>query len=70
MRESKDYNNPKKIFKEKGGVQLPEKNDLAGEKNLTSIRQSEITSIVPDEINWSRIFTGKQPYPDKDEADR
>jgi hypothetical protein len=68
MRENKDYNNPKKIFKEKGGVELPKKSDSAGEKNLSSVRQSEITSIVPDEINWSRIYSGKRPIPDS--ADR
>ena len=70
MREDKDYNNPKKIFEEKGGVELPKKSGSAGERVLASVRQSEITSIVPDEINWSRIYSGKQPSPGKYKADR
>jgi hypothetical protein len=70
MRENKDYNNPKKIFKEKGGIELPEKGGSAGKNNLTSVRQPEITSIVRDEMNWSRIYSGKQPPPNKEKTDR
>ena len=65
MSEKKDHNNPKNVFKEKGGVELPWKSGSAGINGLSSIRQSDITSVVPDEIDWSKIYDGKQPSPKK-----
>lgn len=63
VRKPKDYNNPKRIFKEKGGVELPGKKSSFGSDGLTSIRCSEVTSIVPDDVNWNKIYAGKQRAP-------
>jgi len=63
MRKESDHNNPKRIFKEKGGIGIPGKNPAIGRDNLTSIRHSEITSIAPDDINWNKIYAGKQKGP-------
>jgi hypothetical protein len=65
MSKKKDLNNPKNVFKEKGGVELPRKDDSTGINSISSIRHSEITSIVPDEMNWSKIYDGKKPAPEK-----
>ena len=53
-------NNPQRIFREQddlvvSGGQKPIRKD-----KLISIRQSEITSIAPDDINWNNIYVGKQ----------
>jgi len=61
MSENKDLNNPKKVFKEKGGTEMPRKSGSAGIAGVSSIRHSEITSIVPYEMNWSKIYDGKKP---------
>lgn len=60
MTKEKEFNNPQKVFKNKEGVEPPEKKVVGTRIDLTSIRTSEITSIVPDNINWNKIFAGKK----------
>ena len=67
--EKKNLNNPKKIFREKGGIETSEKKFPAGMNDFSSVRRSEITSIAPDEINWGKIYTGKRPASRKGVSD-
>ena len=67
MREKKEHNNPKNVVGERGGVALPGKKSAIAEDSLTSIRYSEITSIVPDDMNWNKIYVGKKGEPQKRE---
>ena len=60
MGTKREHNNSQRIFKEQdelvvSGGQKPIRKD-----KLISIRQSEITSIAPDDINWNNIYIGKQ----------
>ena len=65
MREKKELNNPKPIFEEKGGIDIPGGKWSDGRARLTSIRRSEVTSIVPDDMNWNKIFAGRPGGPHK-----
>lgn len=61
MSKSRDYNNPKRIFREKSGV-VPPENARPDEKGgITSIRQSEIISIAPEGIDLSKLYLGRLP---------
>lgn len=61
MRENKDFSNPKGVFKEKGAVGMPEKKIPSGINEVASIKRSGLTSMVPDDVNRSRIYVGKRP---------
>lgn len=60
MREKKEHNNPQKTFKEQDDLVVERKKLPVEEDELASTRRSEITSIVPDDINWNNIYAGKQ----------
>ncbi len=61
MHESRDLNNPKRIFEEKGDIELPKKVRPTGIGGITSIRRSEIISIAPDENDLSKVYLGIRP---------
>ncbi len=67
--EKKNLNNPKRIFREKGDIQPPNKEFPPGMNDLSSVRRSEITSVIPDENNWAKIYTGKRPPAKKEASD-
>ncbi len=60
MFERKEYNNPKKLFKEQDDLVAPSKEPPEEPGKLASVRRSELTSVAPDDINWGNIFCGKQ----------
>ncbi|RJP66350.1 MAG: hypothetical protein C4532_16185 [Candidatus Abyssobacteria bacterium SURF_17] len=60
MRATNEHNNPKRIFREQDDRVAPSKEKPDGAEKLMSIRRSELTSIVPDDINWGNIYYGKQ----------
>jgi hypothetical protein len=60
MKSKKEHNNPQRIFKEQDDLVVQGKKPLIQRDELTSIRQSEITSTVPDDKNWGNIYVGKQ----------
>ena len=60
MDKKTEHNNPKKTFKEQDDLVVPGKKAPEAAEKLTSIRRPEITSIAPDDINWSKIYVGKQ----------
>ena len=60
MRDKKEVNNPKNIFKEQDDLVVPGGKMPVEKEELTSIRRSRITSIVPDDMNWDNIYVGKQ----------
>jgi len=55
----KDRNNPKKIFKEQDDLIVSREKEHIGPDKLMSVRQSDITSIAPDDINWDNVYAGK-----------
>ena len=55
-----EHNNPQRIFKEQDDLVVSGRETPTDEGKLTSVRQSEITSIAPDDINWNNIYVGKQ----------
>ena len=59
MAERKDYNSPKKIFREQDDLIVSREQKPIGPEKLVSIRQSEMISIAPDNINWNNIYSGK-----------
>ena len=60
MDEKYNHNNPQKIFKEQDDLVVERTEPSIDREDLASIRHSEITSIVPDDINWNNIYAGKQ----------
>jgi hypothetical protein len=56
----KEHNNPLKTFKEQDDLVVPSKQLPAAADRLASIRHSEVTSTVPDDINWNNIYLGKR----------
>ena len=73
MGDEDKMNNPMKIFSEKGGVEPPlkrKKQFPAGMNDLSSLRQSDITSIAPDGLNRARIYSGRTPEPMADNSDK
>ena len=60
MGEKKDKNNPKKIFREQDDLVVSREKMPGSADGLTSIRHSEIASIVPDDMNWNNIYFGRQ----------
>ncbi len=62
MSDKNKLNNPQKTFKEQDALVIPgERKPVEVEREeLTSIRDSEIISIVPADIDWSKIYIGKQ----------
>jgi hypothetical protein len=61
MSKNRDYNNPKRIFREKGGVEPPEKRRPDESGGVTSIRRSEIISIAPEGMDLSKVYLGRRP---------
>jgi len=60
MKNKKDRNNRQRISKEQDDLVVQGEKPLIESDKLTSIRQAEITSTVPDDINWNDIYVGKQ----------
>ncbi len=61
MSENRDFNGPQRIFSEKGRVETPETPRQAGNDGVTSIRRSEIVSVVPEETDLGKVFLGTRP---------
>ncbi len=61
MNSRKEHNNPKKLFREQDDLVVSPR-DIAEvvENKISSVRESHLTSIVPDETNWNNIYVGKQ----------
>ena len=60
MKNEKERNNPQKIFKEQDDLVVQNEKPLIKREELTSLKQAEITSTVPDDMNWNNIYVGKQ----------
>ena len=53
-------NSPRKVFKEQDDLVVSGKEAPISAEKLRSVRQSEITSIAPDDIDWNNIYAGKR----------
>ena len=60
MKDKKERNNPQRIFKEQDDLVVQGEKPLIERDELTSIKQAEITSTAPDDINGNNIYAGKQ----------
>jgi len=60
MDKKEKHDNPKKLFKEQDDLVVPGRGADIAPDRVVSIRRSEITSTAPDEIDWNKIYIGKQ----------
>ena len=60
MHEDRRQNNPKKVFEEQDDLVAPSRKLPAGADIITSVRQSDVISTAPDDIDWNKVYAGKQ----------
>ena len=59
MAEKDERNTQGKLFKEQDDLVVSKEKKPVTPESLLSIRRSELTSMAPDDINWNKIFVGK-----------
>ncbi len=60
MQDKSRHDDPLRVFKPQDDLVVSKEKPTVRPDDLASVRRSEITSIVPDDINWNNVFLGKK----------